>query len=1147
MTIIMKPIVIITALVFILSGLFSSITAEAANPVCARVKIEILQQLAFERIAFDARLVITNSTPDQTLEGVSVNVQVMDESGTDAGQLFFVKVISLNNISAVDGTGSIPATVAAEVHWMLIPSPGAGGTSLTGLRYFIGGEVNFTVAGSPQKISLTPAMITVKAQPELELDYFLPREVWADDPFTDPVEAPIPFYLGVRTNNVGYGAAGNLTIASGQPKIVENKQGLLIDFRLLGSAVNDKSVSPTLNLLMGNIPPQSCATGRWEMITTLSGKFVDFNASFTHASELGGTLTSLMKQVKAHFLTHEMLVDTPGSDTIKDFLAYDNPIGDRTPDTIYTSDCQKLPVNATTATIEGAPTPGNPTVTLATTVITGWSYAKVLDPANGKLKLKSVTRSDGKPINLLNAWLNEEKPTGKQVDPSAFYINVIDKETTGSYLLTYETPALDTTPPVTAIVVGEPKYGNYPVYVTSATNFLFTASDDLSGVASMVYSLDGGAFEAAFPFNLQRIVLPPNVLAGPHMLRYYSTDRSGNSETTKTIPVVVDDTPPLVVQFSAEPATITPSAPASSLLAKQTVLTVQATDSINQITARYDVAAGTAATDAEFIALTTIRTTAGSLVSGISASLAWNGRSDAGTFVPAGVYTIRLTVTDQLGHTSTAFTAVTVNEFLAARVFSSSGSAQINPSLSGTKVVWQDFRNTNQDGSSNQWDIYLRDLVSNGEQNLTAGNQADQTTPSISGSYVVWQDRSSGNWDVVLYNLGDATATVIASSLADETNPVVNGNWVAYQSGPVGARDIYLFNIATKTTTRITTDARDQINPALSGNHLVWEDYRNGLADIYAYDLTTMAETQITSNIDNQTRPTIMNDTIVWVDQRDGNRELYRYTISSGTTSRLTYSSTDEAQPYLSGNNAVFVDYATGLSDANLSLIDLTTRRSIRLVSEAHGQEQPRLENNWLVWQDNRSGVWQIYVSEITLPPSSATYPISAGFNLTAATGALKAQFASAFPLLNDWKGKGAITAIETYDYATATMTRAELDANGSPNGVDFLLGDNSALFVYAGGRTDLNLGDIVTCGSHSFKNGLTMASFPCLPDNYMASDLLRSLGAFALSVSRFDTLSARWLSMALTNSTAVGQDFPIRPGEGYLIYTSGDILTWTP
>ncbi len=406
-----------SALLALLLAVTSALPAHAA-PVCARVKIEILQELALERIAFDARLIVSNDTPDQNLENFSVTVNIKDETGADASGLFFVKVMSLNNISAVDGTGSIPPQVSAEVHWMLVPSPGAGGTTPTGKRYFIGGDVNYSVTGVAQNMTLMPAMITVRPQPELVLEYFLPREVWADDPFTDAVEAPIPFTLGVRTLNSGYGPATNLTITSGQPKIVENKQGLLIDFRLLGSAVNDAPVSPTLNLALGTLAPQTCSTGRWEMITTLSGKFVDFSASFTHASELGGTLTSLIRQVNTHFLTHEMLVDLPGSDTIRDFLAYDDPNGDRTPTSIYTSDCQHLPVNIPQdAAVVGAPTPQNPTVTVTTTVISGWMYAKVLDPANGKLRLTSVSRSDGKVINLLNAWISEEKPTGKQADP----------------------------------------------------------------------------------------------------------------------------------------------------------------------------------------------------------------------------------------------------------------------------------------------------------------------------------------------------------------------------------------------------------------------------------------------------------------------------------------------------------------------------------------------------------------------------------------------------------------------------------------------------------------------------------------------------------------------------------------------------------
>ncbi|MEK6742172.1 MAG: hypothetical protein AABZ15_01065, partial [Nitrospirota bacterium] len=909
-----------------------------------------------------------------------------------------------------------------------------------------------------------------------------------------------------------------------------------------GRYLGPSSVSPTLNLSMGSIAPQSCATGRWEMITTLSGKFIDFNASFTHASELGGTLTSLIQQVNAHFLTHEMLVDLPGSDKLRDFLAYDDPNGDRTPTMIYTSDCQKLPVNAPLeAAAIGAPTPQDPTVTVTATVITGWIYAKVLDPANGKLRLAGVSRSDGRAVNLQNAWISEEKPTGKQSDPSAFYLNIVDNGTTGSYVFTYETPAVDSTAPVTTMVIAEPKYGIDPVYVTSTTNFLFTATDDLSGVASMEYDLDATGYAPALPFDLARLIVVPAEREGSHTIAYRSTDRSGNAETAKTANVVVDDSAPVVSLFSAAPAVITPSAPESSTLVKQTVLSARAADAIALMNARYDVASGSAADDAAFAGLPVVRTMIGALSSGITANVSWNGRDTAGNFVPAGMYTIRLTATDQLGHASTAFAAVTVNEFLAVRPLAAASGEQINPSLSGSKVVWQDYRNT-------KWDIYLHDLADSSLANLTAGKLADQINPAIDGTYVVWQDRTAGNWDIVLYDLNTQTETAITATSDDEVNPVIKGNWVAFQGTTAGNKDIYLYNIATMVTQRITTDPRDQINPAISGGTLVWEDYRNGLGDIYAYDLTNATETGLTTDIDNQTRPAVTDTDAVWVDQRDGNRELYRYNASSGRTERLTYSTTDEAQPWLNGSNAVFVDYAAGLADPNLSLLNMSTKRSMRLLSEPHRQEHPRLDGNTLVWQDDRSGVWQVYTSDLTLPPTVAQYPFTAGFNLAAVTGAMQTQFTSAFPLLNDWKTRFPVKRIEGYDYQNRVMQRAELDSGGAPIGTDFAITDNGALFVYADTGADLNLGTIQTCAPLSLKAGFNLVSFGCLPDNYQATDLFASLGASTVvSISRFDNLTARWMTLGVKDAAAVSQSFPLRPGEGYIIYTSGDINGWMP
>src|SRR4051812_26300921 len=138
--------------------------------------------------------------------------------------------------------------------------------------------------------------------PRITLDYFLTQDVFADDPFTPQIEPAIPFTLGVRAKNSGAGPVKKLKIESAQPKIVENIQGLLIGFQIIGSFVNDTPTSPSLLIDLGDVAPTGASTGRWLMTTTLSGKFVDFNASFTHSDALGGALTSLIDSVKAHLL-----------------------------------------------------------------------------------------------------------------------------------------------------------------------------------------------------------------------------------------------------------------------------------------------------------------------------------------------------------------------------------------------------------------------------------------------------------------------------------------------------------------------------------------------------------------------------------------------------------------------------------------------------------------------------------------------------------------------------------------------------------------------------------------------------------------------------------------------------------------------------
>jgi hypothetical protein len=229
----------------------------------------------------------------------------------------------MQGIDDVAGSGRIPPKGVAEITWLIIPAQGTGGMAAAGVRYGVGATLDYRFGGENEQVVVAPDVIRVRPMPLLTLDYFLPRDVFSDDPLTPEVEEAEPFDLGVRVSNTGAGLARALKIESAQPRIIENRQGLLVDFRLRGSSVDDRPVENTLLANFGDIAAGASKVGRWEMSSTLSGSFVSFVAEYVHSDELGGTLTSLLQGVNTHTLVRATRNDLPGRDTVRDFLARD--------------------------------------------------------------------------------------------------------------------------------------------------------------------------------------------------------------------------------------------------------------------------------------------------------------------------------------------------------------------------------------------------------------------------------------------------------------------------------------------------------------------------------------------------------------------------------------------------------------------------------------------------------------------------------------------------------------------------------------------------------------------------------------------------------------------------------------------------------
>nr|WP_320192691.1 dockerin type I domain-containing protein [uncultured Desulfobacter sp.] len=433
--------------------LFVAFPALAANDsICARVRIQIDQELTLERQAFDAHMRINNGLSTIALENVGVDVLFYDENGSsvlassdpnNTAALFFIRLESMENIDDVSGTGTVAPSTSADIHWLIIPSVGASKGLEAGTLYYVGARLSYTANGQEQEINVAPDYIFVKPLPVLALDYFLPEDVYGDDAFTTEIEGPIPFTLGVRIKNNGGGWAANVAIDSAQPKIVDNDQGLLVNFMIVGSEVNGVSTNDSLLVSFGNIAPHTSGTARWEMECSLSGKFIDFQATISHADELGGELTSVIDTINTHVLLHDVLVDIGGRDDIRDFLAKDGTLL-----TVYESDSLETIVTdvsedaAIQLVTSGADTH---TYTLTVPVASGFAYLELPDPQLGQQVIAEVVRSDGKIINLNNAWLSKRRDDNQAWQ---YLFNLFDANPTGSYTIVLQEPGARPQPPV---------------------------------------------------------------------------------------------------------------------------------------------------------------------------------------------------------------------------------------------------------------------------------------------------------------------------------------------------------------------------------------------------------------------------------------------------------------------------------------------------------------------------------------------------------------------------------------------------------------------------------------------------------------------------------------------------------------------------
>lgn len=179
------------------------------------------------------------------------------------------------------------------------------------------------------------------------------------------------------------------------------------------------------------------------MICPLSGRFVAFDAEFSHADELGGELISLIGSVDTHLLLRDVLVDLPGRDSVMDFLAKDGDVlrgyESQNVDTV-------VPDFSSSAALEfEGQTESLQIYSLSTPETVGFMLVQLNDPNGGQRVLKEVLRSDGKRIKTENRWLTSNRTADHSMRHT---LSLFDANPTGSYRIVFQDPGSQPKPPV---------------------------------------------------------------------------------------------------------------------------------------------------------------------------------------------------------------------------------------------------------------------------------------------------------------------------------------------------------------------------------------------------------------------------------------------------------------------------------------------------------------------------------------------------------------------------------------------------------------------------------------------------------------------------------------------------------------------------
>lgn len=424
-----------------------------SQSICSSVTLSFKQTAVMTRQAFRGTLTLNNGNKAATLRDFKLSLEVKDTEGVIATR----KEFEITPEAITGFTGELDFTGGWELapshngvaSILFIPTKYAAPTQPK--DYCFGGSFSYTdpYTGTTVTRTLNPVTLTVNPSPELDLTFFMQRDVFGDDPLTEDVTEPMkPAEFALLVNNVGAGDAPSVRLNTDQPKIISNEKGLAIDFELVSTQLNGKEQSLMLGgssvTDFGSLKAGEQSYAQWWLQSSLLGHFVKYDVKSTHVSDYGNSDLSLLNKVSIHELIHGFNVAGSGDNVKRAFLVNDIPDNEDRPDQLYLSDGSTADVVVASGASISKENDSEYILNVAASA-TGWNYGNIADPTNGRQTITAVTRvSDGVTLSADNFWQTDRTLRDNKDPLQENLIHFIDNFSDGEadYRLTF-TPKVD--------------------------------------------------------------------------------------------------------------------------------------------------------------------------------------------------------------------------------------------------------------------------------------------------------------------------------------------------------------------------------------------------------------------------------------------------------------------------------------------------------------------------------------------------------------------------------------------------------------------------------------------------------------------------------------------------------------------------------